>query len=231
MDKSSFKLLFIIFILLNIFQFINPKIKITENKIGEIDGYFYELWKSDYIGLTSLSLENPHSFYCSWNKIDNAVFQLGKKLGYTTFFKNLSDITVNYDVDYNPNGNSYFCINGYLSDFYEEFFIVENWDSWAKPSSAKSLGNISIDDGIYDIYYNEVIYPPNIHGILKKIEYWSVRREKRSQGTVSVEKHFKSWIEKGLNIDIISRISFLIEGFQSSGSAYVNNLEIIINEK
>ena len=220
----------IIFLLLFLLQAINSKLELLENKVGEINGYLYQLWKSDNIGLTTMTIENPNQFSCSWTTVDSVVFLLGKKMKYDLLDHDPNDITINYDLEFKPNGFSYISINGYFGAEYEEFNIVENYnDNWSM-SLKKSLGTVSIDDGTYDIYYNEVIYPPNIHGIQKKIEYWSVRKEKRSNGTVSFGKHYEAWKLKGLTFDKITGVYMKVEGYQSSGTADINNFELNIKE-
>ena len=218
-------------ITLILFKIIDSKIELTENKIGYLDDYFYELWKSDNIGITIMNVDNKNKFSCSWKNIDNVIFNLGKdfKNGYP--LKNISDITLKFDFDFESNGYSYIGINGYFSIYSAEYYIIENyWDGFTKPNSASLLGTVSIDDGEYEIYLKEVILPPNIHGISKRSEYWSIRKEKRSSGTISLKKHFDSFLKKGGKFETFYRIALFIEGYQSNGSANVNNFEIIINE-
>ena len=229
MSKKNIHSFIFLFISLVLLQTINTKIEIIENKRGEIDGYSYILWKSDNIGLTTMTIENPYQFSCSWTNVDNVLFLLGKTMKYEISNHNLTDIIINYDLEYKPEGQSYISINGYFSADYEEFNIVENSDNW-NMRFTQSLGNITVDDGTYDIYYNEIIYPPNIHGIQKKIEFWSIRREKRSSGSISFGKHFEAWMKKGLQINMIRDIYMKIEAYQSSGSANVNNFELNLDD-
>ena len=230
MDIKIIKSFFIVNISLILFQMINSKIDLTENKIGYLDDYFYELWKSDNIGITTMSIDNKNKFSCSWKNIDNVVFNLGKNFPNGYPLKNISDITLHFDFEYESNGYSYIGINGCFSIYSGEYYIIENYgDSFSKPNSGSLLGTLSIDDGEYDIYLREVILPPNIHGISKRSEYWSVRKEKRSSGTISLKKHFDSFLKKGAIIENVFTIGLFIEGYQSNGNADVNNFEIIIN--
>lgn len=226
---KSFLKLYISFIL---FQIINSKIELVENKIGYIDDYFYELWKENNIGVTIMSIEDKNKFSCSWKNINSAIFFLGKDFARGYPLKNISDIIVKFDFDFESNGYSYIGICGYFSIYSSEYYIIENYeDSFTKLDFGSLLGTLSIDDGEYDIYLKEVTLPPNIHGISKRSEYWSIRKEKRSSGTISLKKHFDTFIKKGALIENIYRIALFIEGYQSNGSANVNNIEIIINEE
>ena len=180
-----------------------------------------------------MTIENKNKFNFSWNSVENAIFNIGKELGKNGRLDNIDidNITVNYDIDFKSNGNSYISVNGYFNTYYEEFFIVDNWDDVWRHTSGERVGTISVDGGVYDIYYYEKIYPPNIQGIQKKIEYWSTRKEKRSKGTVSLGEHIRAWKQKGLKFTNILQISFKVEGYKSSGNANVNNVEININKK
>ena len=233
MEIKNIPLLLLIFISSIFIQDIDSKIVLSENKLDHIDDYFYELWKADSTDSVIMTIENKNKFDCSWNSVENAIFNIGKELGKNGRLDNIDidNITVNYDIDFKSNGNSYISVNGYFNTYYEEFFIVDNWDDAWLPTSGERVGTISVDGGVYDIYYYEKIYPPNFLGIQKKIEYWSTRKEKRSKGTVSVGEHIKAWKQKGLKFTNIQQISFKVEGYKSSGSANVNNVEININEK
>ena len=216
-----------------LFTIINSKIELIENKIGYLDDYFYELWKSDNIGITTMSIDNKNSFSCIWKNVDNAIFNLGKDFTNGFSLKNISNITLIFDFDFESNGYSYIGVNGYFSSsYYEEYYVIENYgDSFKIPFSGSLLGTFSIDDGEYDIYLNEISLPPNNHGIAKRTQYWSFRKEKRSSGTISLKKHFDTYLKRGAKFENIYRIVLFVEGFQSNGSADIKNFEIIINEE
>ena len=57
-------------------------------------------------------------------------------------------------------------------------------------------------------------------------QIWSIRNEKRTSGTISVSDHFKAWEIKGNTLGLLDELSFIIEGYQSSGTATVKYLEI-----
>ena len=77
---------------------------------------------------------------------------------------------------------SYIGISGYFSIYFSEFYIIENYgDSFTRPNSGSLLGTISVDEGEYEIFLREVILPPNIYGISKRSEFWSIRKEKKKK--------------------------------------------------
>jgi len=107
---------------------------ITENKIGSEDGYDYELWKDS--GNTSMTLTGGGTFSCEWSNINNALFRKGVKFDCTKTYKEIGNITIDFDADYNPNGNSYLCVYGWTRDPLVEYYIVEAWGSWRPPGAA-----------------------------------------------------------------------------------------------
>ena len=216
-----------IFVFLIVIEFINGNIDLTENKIGEINGYFYELWNADNIGKAKMSIDE-NNFTCSWKNIDSVVFQYGKNFKPQKSYDELGTVIMNFEVKMNSEGYAYAGVNGYGRP-YEIFYIIEDYsDEFVPPST--SLGTVSIDDGIYEIYYIEKILPPNIYGYSKQFEYWNVRKEKRNKGTINFNKHFESWKQKKCQFDLISRIAFIIEGFKSTGDGMMNKLEIKLNQ-
>ena len=220
MVKKIMKTILIIFILI---EFINSTIIITENMIGRINGYFYELWNADDMGKVKMSI-NENNFTCSWKNIDNAVFQYGKNIEPPKALDEIGNITINYEAEINTEGNTYAGINGW-GYMYEFFYIIEyHSDEFVPPGT--SLGTITVDDGEYEIYYVEKIVPPNIHGISKEIGFYSIRKERRLNGTINFNKHFESWKKKGCKFENLSRISFVVEGYKSNGNAMVNQIEI-----
>ena len=221
MNKRFLSLILVLFGLLT--EFTNTQNVITENKTGQIDGYSYELWK-DY-GTTSMTLLGGGKFSCSWSNINNALFRIGKKWDCSKTWQQLGTISVAYNVDYRPNGNSYMCVYGWTRSPLIEYYIVDSWGTWRPPGS-NSMGTINVDGGTYDIYVTDRINQPSIDGTATFKQFWSVRTEKKTSGTISVSKHFEAWTSKGLNLGLMYEASLTIEGYQSSGSATVNQNDV-----
>ena len=221
MNKKFLSLILVLFGLLT--EFTNTQNVITENKTGQIDGYSYELWK-DY-GTTSMTLLGGGKFSCSWSNIGNALFRIGKKWDCTKTWQQLGTISVAYNVDYRPNGNSYMCVYGWTRSPLIEYYIVDSWGSWRPPGS-NSMGTINVDGGTYDIYVTDRINQPSIDGTTTFKQFWSVRTQKKTSGVISVSKHFEAWTSKGLNLGLMYEASLTIEGYQSSGSATVNQNDV-----
>ena len=221
MNKKYLALILVIFGLLT--EFTNTQQVLTENATGMIDGYNYELWKDN--GQTSMSLLGGGKFSCSWGNINNALFRIGKKFDCTKTWQQLGSITVNYNVDYRPNGNSYMCVYGWTRNPLIEYYIVDSWGTWRPPGS-NSMGQINVDGGTYDIYVTDRYNAPSIDGNTNFKQFWSVRTQKKTSGTISVSDHFKAWTSKGMKLGLMYEAALTIEGYQSSGSATVNQNDI-----
>ena len=221
MRRKHLAMLLVLFGVLT--QFINTQKVITENGTGNIDGYNYSLWKDR--GNTKMTLLGGGKFSCEWNNINNALFRIGKVWDCTKTWEQLGTISCAYSADYRPNGNSYLCVYGWTRNPLIEYYIVDSWGSW-RPPGTNSMGVITVDGGTYDIYTSDRINQPSIDGTSTFKQFWSVRTEKRTSGTISVSEHFKAWTNKGLQLGLFYEAALTVEGYQSSGSATINQNDI-----
>ena len=204
----------------------------TDCITGTEDGYDYELWKDS--GDTEMTLTGDGTFTCKWGNINNALFRRGKKFDCTQTYRDLGNISVDYGVDYQPDGNSYMCVYGWTRDPLIEYYIVETWGSWRPPGASSPLGTVTIDGGTYDIYRTTRYNQPSIDGDTTFDQYWSVRQDKpkadgtKVEGTISISKHFDAWEQVGLKLGNMYEVALNIEGYQSQGQAtiYKNDLKI-----
>ncbi len=199
---------------------------IYSNETGTHDGYDYEFWK-DSGGSGSMTLTSGGTFSCQWSGINNILFRKGRKFDQTQTHQQIGNITIDFGVGYYPNGNSYLCVYGWTVDPLVEYYIVESWGNW-RPPGAQSKGTITIDGDTYDIYETTRVNQPSIIGTATFQQYWSVRRNKRTEGTISVSEHFRKWESMGMRMGKMYEVALTIEGYQSSGRAevYRNNLII-----
>ena len=202
---------------------VSEPVVLTENAIGEQDGYSYELWKDK--GDTTMALTGGGAFTCEWSNINNALFRTGRKLGSKKTYPEYGEITASYGVDYRPEGNSYLCIYGWSKAPLVEYYIVESWGSWRPPGANETVGTIEVDGNTYDVYKTVRENQPSIEGTKTFEQYWSVRREKptdgKTEGTVSVSRHFEEWEKLGLSLGKLYEAALTVEGYQSSGKAEV----------
>lgn len=200
-------------------------IVITENELGTIDGFDYELWK-DY-GTTDMTLTGGATFTCNWKEINNALFRVGKKFDCTKTWEEIGQITIDYGADYYPVGNSYLCVYGWTREPLVEYYVVQSWGNW-RPPGAAAIATVEIGDATYDIYETERVNQPSIDGTQTFKQYWSVRKGKRSEDTICLSDHFRAWEEQGLKLGKLYEVALTVEGYQSSGTAKIYRNEIQI---
>lgn len=198
---------------------------ITENELGTVDGYDYELWKDH--GTTDMTLTGAGTFTCNWSDINNALFRIGKKFDCTQNWKEIGTITIDYGAEYFPVGNSYLCVYGWTWEPLVEYYVVQSWGNW-RPPGASAIGTVEIADATYDIYETQRVNQPSIDGTQTFQQYWSVRKGKRTEDTICLTDHFRAWEELGLELGNLYEVALTVEGYQSSGTAKVYRNEIQI---
>ena len=124
-------------------------------------------------------------------------------------------MTIAYDVEYTPRGDSYIGVYGWTREPLAEFFIVEGWGSRRPPGEGAELkGQVTLNGNTYDIYKTTRYNQPSPYG------------------TVSVYKHFDAWEDAGLDMSgTLGEVSLYIYGSMSDGSAIVKSVSFpIYNE-
>ena len=202
---------------------------------GTKDGYDWELWNQDGIGNASMTVGNAGTYECSWSGIQNALFRSGKKWNNNPQWTSLDGIAVDYEVDYRPNGNSYLCIYGWMTEPTVEYYICDSYGTWRPPGNGFQLkGTRVIDGGTYEIYEGTHTGPSIFSGNETFNQYWSIRvdGQLRTKGTITVSEHFKAWEECGIKLGGLHEVALNVEGYMSSGSAKVikNDLRIGIGD-
>jgi endo-1,4-beta-xylanase len=202
---------------------INGSATITENILSvnrtPISSYDWEYWKDSGDGSMTIGgngydsngtgISANGTFSCNWVAAGNKNFlgRAGKKwTASNQTHTQIGDISVKYTAaPYSPNGDgvSYLCVYGWFrnnpsaSNSLIEYYIVDNWGTYNRPpgswAGARQYGSFTVDGGTYDIYVSTRTNQPSINGPRTFQQYWSVRKDRRSSGTISVSEHFKKW--------------------------------------
>ncbi|KAI1817000.1 glycoside hydrolase family 11 protein [Poronia punctata] len=183
----------------------------TNPGTGNDGGYFYSFW-TDGQGQVSYNNQGGGKYSVSWNNVNNFVAGKGWNPGAAR--------QVNYTGTWNGwSVNSYLSVYGWTRNPLIEYYVVEAYGSWNPSTGAQSRGSIQSDGGTYDIYQTQRVNAPSIEGTSTFYQFWSVRREKRTSGTVSLQNHFNAWTSAGLRLGNHDYCILATEGYQSSGSA------------
>ncbi len=197
--------------------------EVCGNATGTHCGYSYEFW-SDRSG-DCMTLKSGGNFYMAWSGSDsNVLARKGRRPGTG------NEVVTFSAPQYTSNGNSYLGIYGWMKNVpvaspgdLVEYYIIENWiDYNPTGGGAQSHGTFQTADGAtYALATSTRTNMPSIEGDRTFIQYWSVRNSKRSSGTVNVAEHFTAWKNAGLPLGDLYEVSFVVEGYHSTGSGDV----------
>lgn len=186
---------------------------LTSSKTGTNGGFYYSFW-TDGAGQVQYSNGNAGQYSVKWSG-NRGNFVAGK--GWMPG----SARTITYGGQYSPNGNSYLSIYGWTKNPLIEYYIVETYGTYNPASAAKSKGTVTCDGSEYEILSTTRTNAPSIEGTSTFQQYWSVRKNKRSSGSVNTKCHFDAWAAHGMKLGSHDYQIVATEGYQSSGSATI----------
>jgi endo-1,4-beta-xylanase len=186
---------------------------ICTNEIAVHCGLTYEFWRDTGGGCM---VAKPDGFSIMWGEDNNVLARKGVRPG-------TRNEVFHYVASYMADGTSFMGVYGWLQDPLVEYYIVDSWGGARPPGSrGEHLGSVEADDGNYDMYRAQQVDKPSIEpNVTTFTQYWSVRYSKRSCGTISVGRHFTAWENAGLDIGRFYEVSFVVEGYLSTGSGDV----------
>ncbi|KAJ3373274.1 hypothetical protein GGF31_000707 [Allomyces arbusculus] len=187
---------------------------ITKNGIGTDSGMWYSLW-TDSPGHASLIVGPDGQYKTTWNEVGDVVAGKGWPTGSFTR-------VVGYSGTFSPQGSGFLSLYGWTKDWTVEYAISDNWGNYRPTGEFR--GTLFSDGDTYDIY--QVFRKDASPSGGKFQNYMSVRRNKRSSGTITFANHVKAWASHGMPLGPLGVQFLATEGYKSSGSSSINVWEV-----
>ncbi|KAF4447141.1 endo-1,4-beta-xylanase [Fusarium austroafricanum] len=184
----------------------------TPNSSGTNNGFYYSWWSDGGADATYTNGEGG-SYSMEWKDGGNVVGGKGWSPGKAR--------TISYKGEYKPNGNSYLSVYGWTRSPLVEYYIVESFGTYNPSSGAQKKGSFEADGSTYDIFETTRTNAPSIDGTKTFQQYWSVRQQHRSSGSVDTGKHFDAWEKAGMKLGTHDYQILATEGYFSSGSSHM----------
>ena len=197
---------------------------VTANTQSTNNGFFYSFWNDGSQGSASMTLGSAGNYSTTWNNIGNFTAGKGWATGSPTR-------VVCFSGTFNGGSNGFLALYGWTKNNLIEYYVCENHGSWTPPGNTSGIvnkGTFTSDGGTYTIYTATRTNAPSISGTATFQQYWSVRTETRSSGTITFANHVAAWKAAGMNMGSTWDYQIMeTEGYMSSGSSNITVSECV----
>lgn len=201
---------------------------------GEENGFRYELWNQNSQGTACMTLGNGALFSGEWSGILNYLARRGLGYDQTQEHQEIGEFHATYNCNYNPSstsGNSYLSVYGWTIEPLVEYYVIEDWRNWipSMADGAELKKSFEINGSFYDVYENTRVNKPSIVGNTTFQQYFSIRRDRRTEGSIDISEHFRQWESIGMNLGKLHEVAIVVEGYQNSGSFEFTELDVSVD--
>ncbi|RYP21876.1 hypothetical protein DL765_001952 [Monosporascus sp. GIB2] len=125
--------------------------------------------------------------------------------------------TGRYSGQYNATGPGYMTIYGWTRNPLIEYYVIEAHGDLSPNEPWTLMGNFTFEEGTYEIYQSTRVNKPSIEGTRTFQQYWSVRTQQRTTGSVTMQRHFDEWAKVGMRLGRQDYQILATEGYTSKG--------------
>ena len=195
----------------------------SSNQIGSIGGKSYAMWADS--GYNTATFYSDGSFSCKFYQAMDYLCRSGLSFDSTKTHNQIGHLYADYKViKGGVSGVNYSFIGVYGWSRYPlvEYYIVDNWLSDYRPGDW--VGNVKhgnyVIDGAYYTVYENTRYGPSIDGDTTFKQFFSIRDNPKSCGTIDITAHFNQWERLGMRLGNLYEAKILGEaGSTGSGAS------------
>ncbi|KAJ7249126.1 endo-1,4-beta-xylanase [Mycena haematopus] len=185
---------------------------------GTFDGFFWQNFVAGSFDVVFTNIAGGQ-YEVQWDGSGDFVVGQGFNPGTTSRV-----MTFSASWEPNPASASILSVYGWSENPLVEYYINEDANNFnigtANPGTTHK-GTVVSDGSTYDIYEHTQVNQPSIIGTATFNQYLSVRQNKRTSGTVTVQNHVNAWAALGMNLGSMNLQIIAVEGLSSSGQATV----------
>ena len=197
---------------------------VTTNTQSTHNGFFYSFWNDGTQGSASMTLGAAGNYTTTWNNVGNFTAGKGWSVG-------KADRVVCFSGSFNGGSNGFLALYGWTKNNLIEYYVCENHGQWTPPGNTSDIqqkGTYTSDGGTYTIYTATRTNQPSIIGNATFKQYWSVRTQTRSSGTITFANHVAAWQAAGMPMGTTWDYQIMeSEGYHSSGSSNITVSECV----
>ncbi|MGN6647472.1 MAG: glycoside hydrolase family 11 protein, partial [Cytophaga sp.] len=197
---------------------------VTTNTQSTNNGFFYSFWNDGSQGSASMTLGAAGNYSTTWNNIGNFTAGKGWAVG-------KPDRVVCFSGSFDGGSNGFLALYGWTKNNLIEYYVCENHGQWTPPGNTSDIqqkGTYTSDGGTYTIYTATRTNQPSIIGTATFKQYWSVRTQTRSSGTITFANHVAAWQAAGMPMGTTWDYQIMeSEGYHSSGSSNITVSECV----
>ncbi|RDW58807.1 endo-1,4-beta-xylanase-1 [Coleophoma cylindrospora] len=186
---------------------------ITSSTTGTNNGFYYSFW-TDGTADVYYANDNAGEYQVVWTG-DKGNFVAGK--GWMPG----SARDINFSGTFSPSGNAYLSVYGWTTSPLIEYYIVESYGTYDPSAAGTFKGTVTSDGATYDIYTAQRVNAASVQGTATFTQYWSIRRSKRTSGTVTTANHFNAWAKLGMSMGTFNYQIVATEAYESSGTSKI----------